>query len=96
MHSVDAASRGLADGQMVTVMSAQGSVVLPLEMSDDIMPGVVSIPHGWGHATTDTWPVAQQTPGISVNDLTDPEAIDVVSGNAAVNGLAVMIMGFER
>jgi anaerobic selenocysteine-containing dehydrogenase len=92
MHSADATSRSLTDGQMVTVTSAQGSVVLSLEVSDDMMPGVVSIPHGWGHAATDTWPVARQTPGVSVNDLTNPDAIDAVSGNAAVNGVPIRVL----
>src|SRR5699024_11874533 len=49
MHPTDAANRGLLPGQKVVVRSRVGSIVLPVEVSEEIMPGVVSIPHGWGH-----------------------------------------------
>ena len=56
------------------------------------MPGVVSLPHGWGHGRPGVQlRVAREHPGVSVNDLTDPELLDQVSGNAALNGVPVQI-----
>jgi anaerobic selenocysteine-containing dehydrogenase len=95
MHSTDAANRDLLNGQKVEVRSRVGSIVLPLEMSDEIMPGVVSIPHGWGHDRTgNQLAVAQQHAGASINDLTDQHAIDELSGTAAFNGIAVTVAAY--
>ena len=59
--------------------------------SDDLMPGVVSLPHGYGHAGDGVlMSRSRQVPGVSVNDLTDPELLDV-SGNAALNGVPVEV-----
>ena len=92
MHPADAANRDLLDGQKVVVRSRVGSIVLPVEISDEIMRGVVSIPHGWGHDRNgNQLAVAQQHAGASINDLTDQQAIDELCGTAAFNGTAVTI-----
>ncbi|HET8707894.1 MAG TPA: hypothetical protein VFM46_16445, partial [Pseudomonadales bacterium] len=60
---------------------------------DHIMPGVVSIPHGWGHDKTGTgWKIAEAHAGVSVNDLTDETRLDELSGNAVLNGVQVRVM----
>src|SRR6185369_15813379 len=83
MHPTDAANRDLIAGQKVLVRSRVGSVVLPLEITEEMMPGVVSIPHGWGHNRPGNQiEVAQQHAGESINDLTDNRAIDAVCGTA--------------
>jgi len=55
MHPTDAAQRHLSGGQKVSVRSRVGSVVVPIEISEEMMPGVVSIPHGWGHDSAGNW-----------------------------------------
>lgn len=92
MHPDDAAHRQLANGQEVTVRSRVGSIVLPIEVTDEMMPGVVSIPHGWGHDRPgNQLEVAQQHAGQSINDLTDNQAIDALCGTAAFNGTLVAV-----
>ncbi|MFM7625471.1 MAG: molybdopterin dinucleotide binding domain-containing protein, partial [Gammaproteobacteria bacterium] len=69
-----------------------GSVDIAVEPSDEMMRGVVSIPHGWGHHRPGTrLPIAAAHAGVSVNDLTDETFIDELCGNAALNGVAVTI-----
>jgi len=93
MHPDDLASLGLADGQLVEVRAAAGAVRIPVQSTDAIMRGVVSLPHGFGHHRAGTrLGLAEQNPGVSYNDLTDAAAIDAVSGNAALNGVAVEII----
>nr|BFE85535.1 hypothetical protein GCM10020093_081360 [Planobispora longispora] len=84
----DVARLGL-DGHAV-VRSAAGELTVPLEPTDSIMPGVVSLPHGWGHAGT-TQRVAAEHAGVSVNALTDESRIDLPSGNAVFNGVPVTL-----
>ena len=92
MHPTDAANRDLLDGQKVVVSSNVGSIVLPVEFSEEIMPGVVSIPHGWGHDRAgNQQTIAQQHAGASINDLTDQQAVDALCGTAAFNGTAVTV-----
>jgi anaerobic selenocysteine-containing dehydrogenase len=92
MHSSDAKDRNLVSGQTVLVQSRVGAVELPIEVSDEIMPGVVSIPHGWGHDRSRVQlEVAQQHAGASINDLTDDLAIDSLCGTAAFNGIWVTV-----
>ncbi|HEX3185658.1 MAG TPA: molybdopterin oxidoreductase family protein [Pyrinomonadaceae bacterium] len=92
MHPADAAHRNLTSGQKVLVKSRVGSVEVPVEVSDEIMPGVVSIPHGWGHDRAGiNLTVAQQHAGASINDLTDALAIDTLCGTAAFNGIPVTV-----
>lgn len=88
----DAAALGLSDGQIVEVRSRVGCITLPAELTDDIMPGVVSIPHGWGHNRPGIrLDVAQQHPGASLNDLTDEQALDELTGNAAFSAIPVTL-----
>jgi len=92
MHPTDAANRDLLDGQKVVVRSNVGSIELPVEISEEIMRGVVSIPHGWGHDRDgNQQAVAQQHAGVSINDLTDQQAVDALCGTAAFNGTAVTV-----
>jgi anaerobic selenocysteine-containing dehydrogenase len=87
MHPIDAAHRQLEKGQMVSVRSRVGSVQVPIEISEEMMPGVVSIPHGWGHDRLGVeLEVAQQHAGESINDVTDDQTIDALCGTAAFNG----------
>lgn len=92
MHPDDAARRGLEDGAQVRVRSRVGEVEASVEISDEIMPGVVSLPHGWGHHRPGLrLATASAHPGASINDLTDEQRIDPVSGNAAFSGLPVEV-----
>ncbi len=95
MHPKDAAQRQVVSGQDVLVESRVGSIVVPLEISEEMMPGVVSIPHGWGHDRLgNELGVAQQYPGASINDVTDDQSIDALCGTAAFNGTLVLVGAF--
>jgi anaerobic selenocysteine-containing dehydrogenase len=92
MHPHDAAQRELKSGQKVLVKSRAGSVEIALEISDEIMAGTVSIPHGWGHNREGIQlSVAEQHAGQSINDLTDNLAIDALCGTAAFSGIPVIV-----
>ena len=92
INSKDANSLNLKECQVVTVTSTVGSVKLPVEITDTMMPGVVSIPHGWGHHRKGTkMEVAQQHAGVSLNDLTNPNNIDHLTGNADFSSTKVKI-----
>jgi anaerobic selenocysteine-containing dehydrogenase len=86
INEEDAAMRGLLDGQMVVVSSRAGSVELPCELTANISPGVVSIPHGYGHNGN-----GALRAGVSINDLTDELVLDELTGNAAFSGVRVKI-----
>ena len=74
------------------VRSRAGAIEIPVEISDDIMPGVVSIPHGWGHDRSEIQlEVASRHAGASINDLTDELRLDALSGNAGFSGLPVTV-----
>ncbi|HET6742538.1 MAG TPA: molybdopterin-dependent oxidoreductase, partial [Kribbella sp.] len=92
MHPDDLTDRCLTDGQLVTVTSAAGSIAVEVAASNDIMPGVVSLPHGFGHNRPGArLTVANQVPGPSANDITDPHLTDHIAGTAAVNGVPVTV-----
>lgn len=92
MHPADLARRGLQDGQRVRVRSRVGSLEIEVVASEDMMPGVVSLPHGWGHGRAGVrLQVASRQPGASANDLTDERRLDGLSGNAALNGVPVEV-----
>jgi anaerobic selenocysteine-containing dehydrogenase len=92
LHPDDASARGLEDGDQVRVVSRVGAIELPLELSDAIRPGVVSVPHGFGHVRPGVgWKLAAQKAGASVNDITDPAVIDGITGNAAFNAVPVRV-----
>jgi anaerobic selenocysteine-containing dehydrogenase len=91
MHPDDLAARGLTEGTQVTVSSRGGSVSVEVAAADDMMPGVVSLPHGYGHQVDGTrLEHATKVVGVSINDLTDPERLDL-SGNAALSGVPVTV-----
>lgn len=92
VHPDDASRLDLRASQQVKVTSRVGEIVVPIEISEEIMPGVVCLPHGWGHHRPEIrLSVAQQHAGQSINDLTDEHCIDALSGNAALSGLAVTL-----
>jgi anaerobic selenocysteine-containing dehydrogenase len=90
VHPEDLKRLGLEPGDPAQVTSRTGEALIQVEASEDLMPGVVSLPHGWGHHRPGTrMRIAAQHAGVSANDLTDELAVDGVSGNAAVNGVVV-------
>lgn len=92
VHPDDAAARGLADGGLAEVRSSTGSVVAPVEVTDRVMAGVVSLPHGWGHDLPGArLAVAAEHAGVNSNVLADNELFDVVSGTAVLNGIPVEV-----
>ena len=92
VHPDDAAARALVDGGRASVTTEAGTVEAVVEISDEIRPGVVSLPHGWGHDRPGTrLGVAQGRPGVNTNLLAPGRFVDVPSGNAAVNGIPVEV-----
>lgn len=92
MHPDDAAKRGVTATDTVTVTSAAGQIEVPVELTDAIMPGVVSMPHGWGHGKSGTrMAVANGSPGVNTNILSPPTFLDEPSGNGALNGIPVAV-----
>ncbi len=92
MHPTDLSQRGLSDGQLVRVRSRVGEIEVEVAASDEMMAGVVSLPHGWGHARPGVqMSIASAQPGASANDLTDERQLDALSGNAALNGVPVQV-----
>lgn len=92
LHPDTAKDYGIEDGQDVQVTSRVGCVTIVAEVTDELMAGVVSIPHGWGHGRSGVkQKIAQAHAGVSVNDLTDDTLIDELCGNAAVNGVPVQL-----
>jgi anaerobic selenocysteine-containing dehydrogenase len=92
IHPDDAARLGLGDGGLALVRSATGSVEAPVEVTDAIMPGVVSIPHGWGHdADGVRMSVASAHAGVNTNLLADESQVEPLSGNAVLNGIPVEV-----
>jgi anaerobic selenocysteine-containing dehydrogenase len=91
MHPHDLAARDITDGALVTVSSRVGAVRVEVAATDDMMPGVVSLPHGYGHQVDGTrLRNATKVAGASINDLTDPSLLDL-SGNAALSGVPVTV-----
>jgi anaerobic selenocysteine-containing dehydrogenase len=92
VHPTDAAARNLANGDLAQLGSHSGTVVVPVEVTDAILAGVVSLPHGWGHDRDGTrLSVAREHAGSSMNDVTSDVHLDTLSGNAGFNGLAVTL-----
>ena len=90
VHPDDAARLGLGDGELARVSSRAGEVIVPVEITDSIRPGVVSIPHGWGHGVPGTrGAVAAAHPGVNSNILTDDLLLDALSGTAVLNGIPI-------
>jgi anaerobic selenocysteine-containing dehydrogenase len=92
MNPDDVEKEGWKPGMWVTIKSRVGSIEAELAASDEMMPGVVSLPHGYGHGQAGTrGQIASRHAGISCNDITDEQYIDQLSGNAAVNGVSVRL-----
>jgi anaerobic selenocysteine-containing dehydrogenase len=92
VHPDDATRFGLRDGGLARVRSRVGSIDVPVEVNDAIRPGVVSIPHGWGHDMPGTQlGVASAHAGVNCNRLVDEQDLDPLSGNAVLNGVPVTL-----
>ena len=92
MNESDAAALGLKNNEIVRVQSRVGVVEIPIEITNDMLRGVISIPHGFGHTRANTnWKIAQNHAGVSANDLTDETIIDELTGNAAFSNVLVRI-----
>ncbi len=92
VHPDDAVSLGLADGSPASVTSRVGSVIAPVEVTDSIRPGVVSLPHGWGHDMPGTrMRIAAEHAGVNSNVLSDDAAMDPLSGTSVLNGIPVSV-----
>lgn len=92
MNESDAAALGLKNNEIVRVQSRVGAVEIPIEITNDMLRGVISIPHGFGHTRANTnWKIAQNHAGVSANDLTDETIIDELTGNAAFSNVLVRI-----
>ncbi|TNE47671.1 MAG: molybdopterin oxidoreductase family protein [Deltaproteobacteria bacterium] len=92
IHPNDAADHNISDGETVTVKARAGSLQVAVEVTDTMMPGVVSLPHGWGHNQAGaSMQVASQHPGVNSNLLTDENQMDRPSGNAVLNGIPVTL-----
>jgi anaerobic selenocysteine-containing dehydrogenase len=96
MHRDDADKRGITTGDRMTVTSSGGHIEVPAEVTEAIMPGVVSMPHGWGHGRPGTrMAVANESPGVNTNILSPPDFLDEPSGNGALNGIPVAVTSIE-
>jgi anaerobic selenocysteine-containing dehydrogenase len=92
IHPSDAAARNVVDGATVRVSSRVGQVDVAAEVTTDIQPGVVSLPHGWGHGRPGVrLSVASAHAGVSINDLVDDQQVDALTGTAVLNGTPVEV-----
>ncbi|GAA2393867.1 molybdopterin oxidoreductase family protein [Streptomyces glaucosporus] len=92
VHPDDAARLGLADGGLAEIRGDGGAVRAPVEVTGSVRPGVVSLPHGWGHDRPGTrTPTASADPGANVNRLLDGRLLDPLSGTAVLNGFPVEV-----
>jgi formate dehydrogenase len=97
MHSEDANNRGLFDAELVDVRTKTGTVRVPLKILDELMPGTVALPHGWGHQHAKGLSVASKTKGVNVNILAadGPENLEPLSGMAHLTGILVKVSKAE-
>ena len=97
VNPADADRLGLDDGAPAIVRSRTGEVVVPVEVTDEIREGAVSLPHGYGHGRPGTrLRVANTHPGVAANDVTDDKLLDELSGTTRMNGVPVTIQPVER
>ncbi len=90
LHPADAAARGLSDGAQASLRNSFGELTVSVRVSDEMMPGVVSLPHGWGHNLKGArLSLAAERPGANLNALLDDATRDPLSGNAVLSGVAV-------
>jgi anaerobic selenocysteine-containing dehydrogenase len=96
INPTDAARLGLVDGGAARVSSRAGALVAPVEVTEAVTAGVVSLPHGWGHDLPGvSMAVARAHPGVNSNLLADDERYDELSGNAVLNGIPVRVAPAE-
>ena len=92
MHPQDATRLGLADGALARIQRGDAALQAPVVLSTDLMPGVVCLPHGWGHDLPGArLHLAAERPGVNLNALLDDALIDPLSGNAVLSGVAVQV-----
>ena len=92
VHPDDADHFGVADGGLARVTSKVGAIEAVVEISDRMRPGVVSLPHGWGHGKPGTrLSIANEHAGVNSNVLTDDSVIDPLSGTVALNAIPVEV-----
>jgi anaerobic selenocysteine-containing dehydrogenase len=92
VHPDDASRLALGPGDAARISSRAGELVVPVDVTDDVMPGVVSLPHGWGHGLAGVrLTIAGTHPGVNSNALTDELTLDPLSGNAVLNGIPVRV-----
>lgn len=93
LHPDDAAVLGVADGMKVRLSSRVGAIELPAEVTDAVMPGVVCVPHGFGHGRegVQLHVARREAPGASLNDITDEQVVDAITGTAVLNGVPVSV-----
>lgn len=92
INAADAAAAGIADGDVARVVSATGAIEMPVTITDEVGPGTVAIPQGWGHRGGG-WRLANSNPGVNVNELTSnrPEDLEALAGMSVLNGVAVRL-----
>ena len=96
VHPDDASRLGVSDGARARVSSRVGAIEIEVQVTDDVMPGVVSIPHGWGHDLDGVrMSVAATHAGVNSNTLADETLIDPLSGNAVLNGIPIELTGLQ-
>lgn len=97
LHPQDAAAHGLSNRDQARLASVKGELIVTVKITEDIMPGVVSLPHGWGHHRPGMRiSTAQAHPGISINDITDEQVVDELSGNAVLSGVPVTLHPYGK
>ena len=97
VHPDDARRAGLRDSEPAMLESRVHVGVVPLRVTDEVMPGVVSLPHGWGHATdAGGQSVAAAHAGVSANDFSDDQRVESVVGQSILNGVAVRLRRLEN
>jgi formate dehydrogenase len=91
MHPDDARTAGIGEGELVRLRSESGSVDVPVLLTDDMTPGAVALPHGWGHRGG--WRLANEAGGVNVNQLapSDPSSLERLAGMAHLNGIPVRV-----
>jgi len=97
INPADAEARGITADSLVSVTSRAGQIQMPVTITDEMMPGVVCMPHLWGHNRKNTrQQVANANPGVSMNDITDVTTYDELTGNAIVNGVPVKVEAVDK
>jgi formate dehydrogenase len=93
----DAEAAGIADGDVARVVSATGAIELEMTITDEVGPGTIAIPQGWGHRGGG-WRLANSNPGVNVNELTSsrPEDLEALAGMSVLNGVAVRLEAVEQ